>query len=631
MKRLWFIFLTAIVIFSIARSRKCNAADFAYIANFANDAVSVIRVSDMELIDTIGVGIDPIGVAISPDGKHVYVTNRGSGTVSVIDTANENSVTPVYVGDAPIGIALSPDGHFIYVANRDDDTLSVIDTDDYSVVIDIVVERAPIGVAVSPDGRFVYVANRDDDTVSVINTNDYSLSPVVVGNAPFSVVVSPDGGRVYVTNRDDGTASVIDTDDYSVIDVVVGNRPHGAAVSPDGVYLYIANRGDNTVSVIDTSVIGTDDDPVVDVVTVGNKPFGVALTPDGHQVYITNTGTGSANGTVSVIHTSDFSLKTIVITGDSVPTSFGQFIANMAPEAPADLIATPASHMQIDLSWTDNSSDESGFIIERKTESGGDFSQIAEVGDDEVSYKDSQVSDATTYFYRVCAFNSDGQSNCSNEDSATTYLAAPSRLSATAVSSSQIDLSWTDNSSAELGFKIERKTVSETTTDSSTIESAGTYEQTGTVDANVTSYSDSDLEPYTTYSYRVTAYNDDGNSDYSNEADAQTSDKCFIATAAYGSLLEPHVATLRSFRDVYLLSFAPGRLFVKTYYAYSPPAACFIAKHETLRAAVRIGLLPLVAFSYSILHLGLTLTLILIVSSIMLPVCLFWFRQKKKT
>jgi subtilisin family serine protease len=70
---------------------------------------------------------------------------------------------------------------------------------------------------------------------------------------------------------------------------------------------------------------------------------------------------------------------------------------------------------------------------------------------------------------------------------------------------------------------------------------------------------------------------------------------CFIATAAWGSEMHPRVAALRRFRDRYLMSNLPGRLFVKSYYRVSPPLADFIARHELLRKMVRWGLSPLVA------------------------------------
>lgn len=69
---------------------------------------------------------------------------------------------------------------------------------------------------------------------------------------------------------------------------------------------------------------------------------------------------------------------------------------------------------------------------------------------------------------------------------------------------------------------------------------------------------------------------------------------CFIATAAWGSWMDPHVATLREFRDRVLMRHAPGRAFVGLYYRHSPPLARFIGQHEALRAATRAVLAPLV-------------------------------------
>jgi len=90
----------------------------------------------------------------------------------------------------------------------------------------------------------------------------------------------------------------------------------------------------------------------------------------------------------------------------------------------------------------------------------------------------------------------------------------------------------------------------------------------------------------------------------------QGSGNCFIATAAYGSYLEPEVRVLRQFRDQYLLTNGPGRAFVNWYYTHSPGAAALIANHEPTRGAVRLLLTPLVyTLKYPLATLILMLSL----------------------
>jgi len=184
--------------------------------------------------------------------------------------------------------------------------------------------------------------------------------------------------------------------------------------------------------------------------------------------------------------------------------------------APGNLTATAVSGSQINLAWTDNASNETGFKIERKTpQSGGTYAEIASLAANITGYSNLGLISGTSYFYRVRAFNAGGHSAYSNEAEATTLSnlpAAPNNLTATAVSTSQINLAWTDNASSETGFKVERK-----------MGASGTYAEIASLGANITAYSNTGLTNATQYFYRVRAFNANGHSAYSNEAEGTTS------------------------------------------------------------------------------------------------------------
>jgi hypothetical protein len=104
---------------------------------------------------------------------------------------------------------------------------------------------------------------------------------------------------------------------------------------------------------------------------------------------------------------------------------------------------------------------------------------------------------------------------------------------------------------------------------------------------------------------------------------------CFIATAAYGSYLDPHVKVLRDFRDKYLIADFRlqildlkieipniiGKSFVAIYYQVSPPIADYISQHENLRIVTRLVLTPVIyGIKYPMINL---IPLCLVVAIIM--------------
>src|SRR5829696_4023475 len=192
-------------------------------------------------------------------------------------------------------------------------------------------------------------------------------------------------------------------------------------------------------------------------------------------------------------------------------------VAPVAPAAPTNLAAATVSSSQINLSWTDNANNENGFKVEQSTD-GMNFTQIAMLGSNAVSFSVTGLSASTTYFYRVASFNDAGNSAYSNTASATTSAtppplpAPPSGLSATAVSTTRIDLSWTDNSGNESGFRIERCKNPNCTN----------FVQIAQVGSNVTTFADTGVSKNSAYNYRLRAFNAAGNSAYSNTASART-------------------------------------------------------------------------------------------------------------
>lgn len=95
------------------------------------------------------------------------------------------------------------------------------------------------------------------------------------------------------------------------------------------------------------------------------------------------------------------------------------------PDAPGNLNATAISQSRIDLSWSDNSDNEDGFIVERAPAGSGNWSQLASLNANTVSYSDSNLSCETAYDYRVAASHSNGNSAYSTTASATTDPCTP--------------------------------------------------------------------------------------------------------------------------------------------------------------------------------------------------------------
>jgi hypothetical protein len=245
---------------------------------------------------------------------------------------------------------------------------------------------------------------------------------------------------------------------------------------------------------------------------------------DGSASNYTATESGSAlyRNLFAITYQAASASQTLTITFDLTTQTSSGGSADLAaawlttpaaiPAAPSGLTATAASSSQINLAWTSNSTNQTGFVIQRSPND-STWTTLTTTAASATSYSDTTVASATTYYYRVAATNSAGNSAYTSAASATTLAAipaAPSGLTATAASASQINLAWTSNSTNQTGFVIQRS------------PDGSTWTTVTATAASATSYSDTTVASGTTYYYRVCATNSAGNSAYTTAASATT-------------------------------------------------------------------------------------------------------------
>lgn len=166
-------------------------------------------------------------------------------------------------------------------------------------------------------------------------------------------------------------------------------------------------------------------------------------------------------------------------------------------QSPSQLISIAITQTYVDLSWILNSTDQTGVRIWRTEDSTWKvFNQIHWSSNPSLTtFRDATVLTGLTYYYKVSVWTPTGQSGFSNGITVVIpgeALNAPSNLTAIALNSTQIRLNWTDNSSNEDGFQIQRL-------------SNNVWSVIALVGPNSISYTDTGLQPSTTYAYRVGA------------------------------------------------------------------------------------------------------------------------------
>jgi chitodextrinase len=208
-----------------------------------------------------------------------------------------------------------------------------------------------------------------------------------------------------------------------------------------------------------------------------------------------------------------FQVRPSSLNTSSTQTSGPGRAAPQRVTTPIVLTARAVSTSQIDLSWTNNAGNLAGLYVERSRSPKGPWKRVVNVPASASSCANSGLAAATTYYYRVMANDSPHSNVASATTLSSTTDRAPGQLSATATSSNEINLSWSDELGDVTGFKIEQCQG----------KGCSNFTEIASVAASVTSYQNTNLTALTSYSYRVRAYKEDSNYAYSKIASATTS------------------------------------------------------------------------------------------------------------
>ncbi len=245
-----------------------------------------------------------------------------------------------------------------------------------------------------------------------------------------------------------------------------------------------------------------------------------ATSAAGPFTQVTTAPAAAGTGARSIVDTSGppapgatYFYRVIPVRGGDVGAAATSATGLLTPTAPTSAqIGTPVANSatQVTVAWTDRSSNETGFQVYRSTTATGGFAAISGVlAAGSTSFVDSTVVSGTQYFYRVDVSNwaATVQSAVSvgvTPGAAVVTLAAPVNLVVAAVTANPPVLGWTDASTGETAYRVQRRTVTLSNTGART---NGAYATVGTLAANAAAFTDSARPANAIVEYSVAAMN----------------------------------------------------------------------------------------------------------------------------
>jgi 6-phosphogluconolactonase (cycloisomerase 2 family) len=293
------------------------SGDFAYIANFAGNTVTLLSVNqgNGQLAppapppippptpgNIFNTGPGPIAIAIAPNGAFLYALNQGSGNIAaftVDPTSGDLTAIPPpgnpppspFFGSivGPTSMAINPAGTFLYVASPTQHTVSCFAISSKGLLAEVAgspfnVGTSPKFVAIEPQGRFLYVADPGSNSVlgfSIQSSGALTAingSPFPASSQPVAITITPGGALLFAANQGSNNVSayVIDAGSGALGTVSGSPFPTGGrgpvSLASSQTFLYVAENITNDVAALAIGNNGT-------LTPVANSPFSVATQP----------------------------------------------------------------------------------------------------------------------------------------------------------------------------------------------------------------------------------------------------------------------------------------------------------------------------------------------------------------
>ena len=324
------------------------------------------------------------GLAITPDGDHLYVASFGDNTVKKFNVAPAGGLSGLLSNATgftnPLGVAPDPDGRWLFTWNHGQEVnvstigatgaLTNITGSPFSLPNDPPQRVNPFAGSVTPDGDNLYTPIENNNpggapevvVAWTVNQTTGAVTPIqsiasgnpAVQSNPFGSALTPDGNFLFVSNPEDGANGTISsfrinangtlTPVVQALDVAPGNHPLNMAVTPDGDHLYVASRISGSINSY------TINNATGALTAVTGQPFaipgadtgvtgackGLAVTPDGSRLYVSCGATDDfvsgfniqANGALSVLPGAPYptlgdepDLEAVAITPNQGPTA----------------------------------------------------------------------------------------------------------------------------------------------------------------------------------------------------------------------------------------------------------------------------------------------------------------------